>query len=492
MSRYDALPHLKPRGRNSRVAWPPELPAPLRPWASLLAFGAVAAAAALAYLAAPVPVTVAVDGQTMSFETRAGTVRDVLLEHNVSVMPIDLVVPAPSARVHAGEHISVQRAQSVLVRADGHSTTLRTHAETAAAVLQEAGVELGSGDAVMVNGQRWPADARMPGETIVHGQAGVRTTTASQPRRGLRSVMRREPAPPAPVPTRDAARPSTGAPAADGTWTVDVLRATDVRVIENGIPVPMQLAGRTVGEALEAAGFALFDEDIVRPDRAARLDRAPGIVIERAVPFVLDLDGSSRDVRAVADTVGDALVSAGIEISAHDYSIPEAGSPLVHGMSVQVVRVKEDILVQEVAIAYATDLQPDPGMALDSRSLVRAGEPGLKTQTIRITYEDGEEIDREVVTETTGTPRSAPWYGLTRLGWQVHRGVVATDPRVVPLRTNLYVPGYGPATAADTGGGVRNYMIDLGFTDDNYESWHEWLEVYFVEPLPDKIRWVLP
>jgi 3D (Asp-Asp-Asp) domain-containing protein len=34
---------------------------------------------------------------------------------------------------------------------------------------------------------------------------------------------------------------------------------------------------------------------------------------------------------------------------------------------------------------------------------------------------------------------------------------------VIPLGTRLYVPGYGYAIAADTGGGVRGNHIDLCF-----------------------------
>ena len=48
--------------------------------------------------------------------------------------------------------------------------------------------------------------------------------------------------------------------------------------------------------------------------------------------------------------------------------------------------------------------------------------------------------------------------------------------------------------AGDTGGGVRNYHLDLGYDDDNYQSWHWWVEAYLLEPLPppEKMRWILP
>jgi len=53
--------------------------------------------------------------------------------------------------------------------------------------------------------------------------------------------------------------------------------------------------------------------------------------------------------------------------------------------------------------------------------------------------------------------------GRTALGWAAGYGIVAVDPRVIPLRSRLYIPGYGYAVAGDTGGSIRGSRIDLGF-----------------------------
>jgi 3D (Asp-Asp-Asp) domain-containing protein len=37
------------------------------------------------------------------------------------------------------------------------------------------------------------------------------------------------------------------------------------------------------------------------------------------------------------------------------------------------------------------------------------------------------------------------------------------DPRVIPLGTRLFIPGYGLAVAGDTGGAIHGNRIDLGF-----------------------------
>lgn len=51
--------------------------------------------------------------------------------------------------------------------------------------------------------------------------------------------------------------------------------------------------------------------------------------------------------------------------------------------------------------------------------------------------------------------------GLTAMGIPATYGVVAVDPYVIPLGTRLYIPGYGEAIAADTGGAIYGYRIDL-------------------------------
>ena len=57
--------------------------------------------------------------------------------------------------------------------------------------------------------------------------------------------------------------------------------------------------------------------------------------------------------------------------------------------------------------------------------------------------------------------------GRTRTGRHAEYGVVAVDPRVIPLNTIVYVEGYGFALACDTGGAIKGKRIDLCF-DSRY------------------------
>lgn len=64
---------------------------------------------------------------------------------------------------------------------------------------------------------------------------------------------------------------------------------------------------------------------------------------------------------------------------------------------------------------------------------------------------------------TAYTAGSAGGSGRTASGYRAGHGIVAVDPRVIPLGTRLYIPGYGWAVAGDTGGDIVGNRIDLGF-----------------------------
>lgn len=51
--------------------------------------------------------------------------------------------------------------------------------------------------------------------------------------------------------------------------------------------------------------------------------------------------------------------------------------------------------------------------------------------------------------------------GTTATGVHVRYGIVAVDPRVIPLGTRLWIPGYGEGLAADTGGAIKGNRIDV-------------------------------
>ncbi|MCL6512494.1 MAG: hypothetical protein K6U78_17620, partial [Anaerolineae bacterium] len=59
------------------------------------------------------------------------------------------------------------------------------------------------------------------------------------------------------------------------------------------------------------------------------------------------------------------------------------------------------------------------------------------------------------------------------------------------IRDRLDLGGIGKGYAADTGGWIKNYRIDLGYDDDNLKLWYRWVDVYLLTPVPNQIRYRL-
>lgn len=86
-----------------------------------------------------------------------------------------------------------------------------------------------------------------------------------------------------------------------------------------------------------------------------------------------------------------------------------------------------------------------------------------------------------------------PYYGYTHSGIKIEQGsgikVIAVDPKVIPLKSKVYVEGlngawdYGHAIAADTGSAIKELKIDLYM--DTHEEALEWgrrrVKVYVLE-----------
>jgi 3D (Asp-Asp-Asp) domain-containing protein len=238
--------------------------------------------------------------------------------------------------------------------------------------------------------------------------------------------------------------------------------------------------------------------------------------------------------------VGQVLPQEGVALMAKDITRHALDQPVTANQLIEVVRVEERLEIEQEFIPFEARWIPDPEMDLDTQELRQSGNTGSIKKRTRVRYENGQPVlqvledewldqepaDRVIAygtritirtmeTEdgpieywrkismlatgysaaTSGKEKDHPLYGITRSGLPAGYGIVAVDPKVIPLMTNLYVPNYGPALAADTGGKVLGKHIDLGFDEDQpIPDIYGWRDVYVLTPVPppDEIRYVLP
>jgi 3D (Asp-Asp-Asp) domain-containing protein len=108
---------------------------------------------------------------------------------------------------------------------------------------------------------------------------------------------------------------------------------------------------------------------------------------------------------------------------------------------------------------------PDAGGAGTSTGGADTGAGGTTSTTIRSTTP---RTGRQLTVRATAY--ALP--GTTATGVGVRYGIIAVDPRVIPLGTRLYVPGYGEGIAADTGGAVKGNRIDVWLPSEaQAEQW---------------------
>ncbi|MDY7077696.1 MAG: ubiquitin-like domain-containing protein [Chloroflexota bacterium] len=440
---------------------------------------------AVVYWAMLTPVTLVIDDQARRLHTQQDTVATLLMDVGLTLQPPDKITPALDTALEPGLVVKVRRARPVRIVADGHDVTLRTHATSVGQVLEEARISLLPHDEVEVEGEFLPAN------------------------------------------------PSTANP---NPVCITVHRAVPYTLHDDGQATTFYTTAPTVGEALRRAGLTLYLADGVQPGLGERMSAGLHVYVDRSVPVVVQVDGQTLRARTHRERVSDVLADLGVVLTGQDYTTPTLDVPLGEDTTIRVVRVSEQFLTEQNPIPFDIAWQPDPDLEIDNERVLQEGARGVFERRIRVRYEDGHEIAREVDGEyvalpptpkifgygtkiivrtldtpsgpveywrkirmlatsysasRAGTPKTSPWYGRTATGMTMRHGIVAVPPRVINLHSQVYVPGYGIGIAGDTGGAIHGRRIDLGYDDDNLVLWYRWVDVYLLTPVPDRINYVL-
>lgn len=446
---------------------------------------ALAVVSVFAYaLLEPRTVRVMADGREFVVETNRSN-DAALLEHaGIEVRPGDRITSLESDE---GDVLRVERARAVRLIVDGSEYDVRTHAGTIDQLLEEVGIAVTGRDSVLQNGSL------------------VSMTAPVEPQQLFATI-------------------AAGEPPLSSEITIDVLRAVAVRIVEDGRELPESTSSRpTVAQALREAGVAIGPNDRVTPDPSAPLASASVIDVRHARAMTIALPNDHRVLYTHALTVGEALSAEGITLPEGAFVDPPEDTPVTPGLSVRVVQLSASSDMEREFIESATVYRSDASLAPGETRTVQ-GHDGALVRRYDVSYVNGEEAGRTLIDEyydpepvdtviyypvqsgrevtappegsvvrtinvyatwynaaSSGRPPSDPAYGRTATGVLVTYGIVAVDPDVIPLGTRMFIPGYGYAVAADTGGAVKGYIIDLGFPDGVDVQWRSrWLDIYIL------------
>jgi uncharacterized protein YabE (DUF348 family) len=463
----------------------------------------VLSALALGYYETLTPVTLVVDGQQWQLRTHQDTIGALLMDagfalhekDNVELNDEQIAAEAlHTTTLEPNSRVTVKRSLPVHISADGYNIIFHTHATSVERILTEARISLGPYDEVEVEGELLSAN-RSAGH--------ARLSCATVELKPVRIIVR---------------------------------RAVPFTLHEDDQVTTLHTTAPTVGEALRRAGLTLYLADGVQPGLGERMLAGLHVYVDRSIPLAVQVDGRTIRTRTHRERVDKVLADLHVVLTGQDHTTPTLDAPVQEDATVRVVRVSERFLIEQEPIPFDVVWQPDQDLEIDHQRLLQEGARGILERRIRIRYEDGREVARKVENEyvavppttkingygtkiivrtldtpsgpieywrtirmlatsysasTAGTPRSAPWYGRTATGMTMRYGIVAVDPQVINLHTQVYVPVYGIGYAGDTGGAIRGRRIDLGYDDDNLVLWYRWVDVYLLVPVPDRINYVI-
>jgi uncharacterized protein YabE (DUF348 family) len=287
----------------------------------------------------------------------------------------------------------------------------------------------------------------------------------------------------------------------------------------DGRQISVKTMKATVGEVLEQNGISVKPEDFLNVPLDSKLHRMKKneIVIERAVPITIVADGKETELLTYRKTVGEAIKNSSIRLESSDrLEGAKLEDRIAGGMVIKIVRIKEDIVVEKEPIPFKVISRPNHRLDQGKEKTVKEGSEGIREKQYKVTFEDGKEVARNLIKDfiavapidsivelgtvlnhktargdvvrykkvlnmrataytasfkDTGKHPDHPEFGITYTGIRARKGIIAVDPKVIPLGTRVYVevagstPDYGYAVAADIGGAIKGNLIDL-YMDD--------------------------
>lgn len=490
---------------------PRKLTAGLGPLATrwtLSTFSGVAAVLLVSlWFGAAKPVTVVIDGAEHRLITHRQFTAAILRDLGLTLSPVDRISIPLESRVRRGSRIVVDRAREYTLLVDGRAVDVPSWGTTVGDVLLDAGFIVDAYDRLLLDGQV---------VTLDHPLLPAGETLEEQTAVGILDSV------------------------AHSVHQIQVVRAVPVVVHDNGMAFEVRSTAETVGEALREAELTIYLGDQVSPGLGTPISPGLKVEIQRSQPVQVSMGESALRTRTRATTVAEALAELNIGLSGEDRIAPALDTPIAAGLAIEITRVTEEIMIEEEIAPFDTVFVADPNLAIDTQQVNSGGAEGITRTRYRVRYENGQEVGRvledtwiaqepsnriiaygqriepkTLVTEdgqeitywrqirmhassysagTAGVSTSSPHYGRTRTGDRMRHGIVAVDPSVINLRSQVYVPGYGIGDALDTGSAIISRRIDLGYDDSNLVLWSRWVDVYLLWPPPPagQITWVIP
>ncbi|MBQ7345148.1 MAG: G5 domain-containing protein [Oscillospiraceae bacterium] len=265
---------------------------------------------------------------------------------------------------------------------------------------------------------------------------------------------------------------------------------------------------------LEEAGVTVGETDIIE---TTPVEDGAEITIVRGMQVTVDYCGQEIQLVSYGETVSELFDRSGIALNENSRVSVALDTQTFDGLQIVVNDTITATEVYTMTVPYETVYQETDALVAGAEVVLYEGVDGQTQYTAKVTYVNGKENGREVLSEDvisepvtkvvalgtgdgSGSKSQKPIIGdgviiapngdvltythrdtyvataysrtceggeITAIGTPTRVGAIAVDPRLIPYGTRMFIVSkdgryiYGVATAEDCGGSIKGKRIDL-------------------------------
>lgn len=200
------------------------------------------------------------------------------------------------------------------------------------------------------------------------------------------------------VTKEDKVYPASSNKITDGMKVV-IEKAKPFSIVIDGKEQKVYSTAKTVGELLKEKKIELRQYDKVYPAIHKALGSKQKVMIQRAFPVTLHGSDQSQQLWSTSTTVADFLKEHQVSLDEFDRVEPALEENVKANMAIKVIRVEKASDVLEEPIPFSEVKQEDASLSIGTEKMIQGGIAGKKKKTFEVIKENGKEISRNLQKE---------------------------------------------------------------------------------------------
>lgn len=192
-------------------------------------------------------------------------------------------------------------------------------------------------------------------------------------------------------------------------YSVRVERSVPIVINNDGKKIFARSVYKNPKEVLNQNNIKYWPEDIIKTELILNPVYYSGagrlISIERAPVYYINVDRKKIEIRDWDGEVGNIIKKAGVALNPNDIVHPNKDAKLTNGAEINITRINYAEIVEKKSISYQTTYQGSTSIPLGQERVRISGVTGEKKLTYRVTYKDGKEVSRILIGDAVTRPK---------------------------------------------------------------------------------------